>query len=270
MVTKKLCAALAAAFALCCCAAELRADTLMLDTFGGGETATMNNPIGPPRQTGSLVPMGGITYTEKWSGSGPATVWAPQWINGDAFDAGEWAFVYKLHGTGSQWQDQNETSLVGTKYNASVKFQYSGDVASPQFLALAETQSAEVTPSTGAYADVDAAGNWRLFLGGSNVASGTTTAAPPGDGNRIHSLQLGMDETGATTAVTLTIDGALLATNSFSWGSGNRYLGMGKLEGAQSTGWFDNLKLESPEPSSIVILASAVLGLMAYAWRKRR
>ena len=70
----------------------------------------------------------------------------------------------------------------------------------------------------------------------------------------------------------LSIDGSVVGSGpySLSWSAGDRYIGLGKIAGGGSTAFFDNLQLQSiPEPSSMAILASALIGLLAYAWRKR-
>ena len=86
---------------------------------------------------------------------------------------------------------------------------------------------------------------------------------------------------GASTSVSLIIDGTtpVGGSGSFSWGTTDRYLGIGALlrGGAYPTRseaamWFNDLSLTSvvPEPSTLTILVSAMVGLLAYAWRKRK
>ena len=47
------------------------------------------------------------------------------------------------------------------------------------------------------------------------------------------------------------------------------YIGFGNDD---AWGYIDNVKLSvaTPEPSTLALLATGLLGLLAYAWRKRR
>ena len=264
MFTKKLVALVAMALVLCWVGGQVRADTLVLDNFlNTGSDQGLNDMLGSPRQTGTLVPGGGISYTTKQAGSGGTVVW---FANDSTNDPG-WGGVYTTqNATQSAWLDKDFTGLVGGKYQASVTIDYDGGTAGPGFLAIARTQDGASVPTTGAYADINAAGAWNLYLNGALATNGSVGTV------QAHTLMLSMDETGGpSTSVSVSVDGNSVASGSFAWGGGDRYLGIGKPAGNKTTIWFDNLSLNSvPEPSSLAILASAIVGLLAYAWRKRR
>jgi hypothetical protein len=263
MVTKKLFVALAAGVVLCWCVGAVQADTLVLDQFlNTGSDQALNDMLGSPRQTGSAVPVGGISYTTKQAGSGGTVVW----FGNDSTNAPGWGGVYTTQSaTQSAWMDKDFTQVVGKKYEAAVSIDYTSGTAGPGFLAVAETQDGGSRPATGACADIGAAGGWNLYLNGVLASSGSVGTV------QAHTLLLAMDETGgSSTSVSLKVDGAEVATGSLSWGSGDRYLGVGKLVGSQSTIYVDNLSLVIPEPSSLGIMVSSIIGLLAYAWRKRR
>jgi hypothetical protein len=247
---------------------QVSASVLMLDTFDSASPVDINSNVGAPRQSGSLVPTGGIAYTKVQKASGNAAAYTCNDQSGpNEPELLIWAhYNATTHGA---WQDQNETSLVGGSYEASVRMD-AGTSTSWSFLAVSETQDnlSSYLPKTGVVADIQPDGTWEFFVGGvSNmVASGTITAASHYD------MKLAINEGGSSPTASLIVDGTTLATHALmTWGSGDRYLGIGaNMSGTASTQYFDNLRLDTPEPSSMVLMALAAVGLLAYAWRKRR
>jgi hypothetical protein len=250
---------------------QARADTLMLDTFDSSTEVDINTGIGAPRQTGSLVPVGGITYSAtKRSGSN----WAI-YNTYSGIGPNEPELIINSHSNGTThgaWQDQNETSLVGTHYKASVHVDFQDGFTDWCYMAVSEGKDsvAHYLPDTGVIVDINPQGQWELFLGGRTnmVGSGTVAAAQHYD------LGLDINEGGATTSVSLLVNGAPVSggSGSFAWGNPtDRYFGIGANLVSKPNIWFNDLKLEAiPEPSSMAILFSALVGLLAYAWRKRR
>jgi hypothetical protein len=262
---------LAAGAALCwMVGAQARADTLMLDNFDSATEVDINTGIGSPRQTGTLVPGGGITYTKVAQNGGTLGVWNTNGASGPH----EPELILWNHGNGTThgvWQDQNETTLVGTHYQAGVHMDFDAGMTGWAFVAVSESQDSlsGYLPRTGIVADVNPAGEWELFLGGvgGTAITGTTTAA------QSYNVAIDINEVGGATHASLIVNGSTVtsAQGPFTWDSGNRYLGIGGLMNQRTTMWFNDLRLDpAPEPSSMVLIASSALGLLAYAWRKRR
>lgn len=239
---------------------------LMLDTFDTTTEVDVNTELGTPRQTGTLVPAGGISYTKLTKNNGTLGVW--NCYAGNAPNEPELILYRNNNATvHSLWQDQNESTLVGANYKAGVHMDFDSTSASWGFLAVAESQDncSGYLPATGVIVNIDPSGAWELYLGGisHSVASGTVTGALAYD------VTLAIDETGASTAVTLLIDGNTVGSGSFAWTSGDRYLGIGgNMGGTRSSMWFNDLSLtEVPEPATLSLLA--VGGVFTLLRRKR-
>jgi hypothetical protein len=270
------------AVATCWTIGQVRAEVLVSDSFNIGSTEQddINYGIGSPRQGGTLLPSGGVSYVTEVGNGGAAAVWALSAGNGPnepemlIYDA-------KNATTHGAWQDHDWTSAIaGTKYYASLHADYdtgySNQTSNVGYLAVAETEDnlAGHNPATGVSARVGCTGVWQLVIGGSVASSGTITPPP----NRQYDLTLGFDETGSSTAVSLFVNGSPVGSGSLTWGSSARYLGLGVdcATAYPSSMWVKDLSLNSgvyvpaPEPSSLAIVASGLLGLLAYAWRRRR
>ena len=149
----------------------------MLDTFDTASDVDVSTDIGAPRQTGSLVPLGGISYTELAQNGGTLAAWECNSASGP--NEPELVCYYnKNNAAHSAWQNQDETTLVGTKYNASVHMDLASSKAEWGYVGVSQTlgETGAYIPSTGAVGDIDAAGNWELYLGGSLAGSGNIGA----------------------------------------------------------------------------------------------
>lgn len=100
-------------------------------------------------------------------------------------------------------------------------------------------------------------------------------------------LDINLDASPNDSVLTLLCNGHVAGSyENYPWASagvdnkgpaagafGNYYFNIGARQGGSSlfTGYIDNLTVESvPEPSALILVATAVSGLLAYAWRKRR
>jgi hypothetical protein len=251
--------------------APARADLLMLDTFDSATEVDVSTGIGTPRQTGTLVPVGGITYTKVARSAGNLGVWNCNGGNGPNEPE---LIVWQNHNETQHglWQDLNYSTLAGTTYYASVHMDFDGNTGHWGVISVAETQDnlASYLPKTGVNVDIDSLGNWEFNINGATVSAGAITAATHYD------VTLAMNEAAGTAK--LLVDGTELASHSATWASSDRYLGIeaNLNSSAPSSMWFNNLSLNSgvpvstPEPSSMALLGSALFGLLAYAWRKRK
>ena len=253
MFRVKFLALLAMGLAVCWLGAQVRADTLMLDTFNAPDGA-LNSSLGSPRQSGTLMPAGGFDYYS----SSVFLVSSNQAFLNNASTSSGYAF-----------QNQDETSLVGTKYTVSMDLVNLTPLVEDGALAVvtAKTQSSYFPNASGAMLMIDGTGAWGLYGNYASLVAGSVAAKSS------YNVAMDIDETGASTVVTARIDGNVVGSGSFVWDSGDRYVAFGGVVRGQSN-WhqtFDNLQLTTiPEPSSIAILASAMIGLLAYAWRRRR
>lgn len=252
----------------------VRAETLMLDTFDTATNPTdVNNELGSPRQSGTLMPAGGFGYVAKghYNLGGGNAAWTCTDNQLLATRTGSDAdYLY---------QTDNKSALAGAKYDVSATIVFPTAAAEWTVLGLNNDTSTGIgsawLPTTGITLFVDPSedvanpthGSWELVLNGVSAASGTM-------GMKIsYAVKLAVDETGASTVVDLYLDGGLVGSGAFTWNDSNRYLGVGTMmRSASSTTGFDNLSVSMaiPEPSSIAILVSALTGMLAYAWRKQK
>lgn len=248
--------------------AQAWAELLVLDNFNTGVVCDVNDNRVAPRDTGTY---GAPPYTKvgNWG-------WIPSrgmsaTVVGDQLAIGATTDESSLLGV---WLDPTfAAAITGKKYEAAADFIFTGaDVNNPRAsqLAVSVEQASSAYTSHGVTASLTSAGAWGLYVDGVSAASGT--ASLPAATNHV---VLAIDETGTSTTVSMLINGNNVGTaTNVSWYGSARYLGVGASVAYLNTvrnAYFDNLSLTTvPEPSTIVILSSAVAGLVAYAWRKRR
>jgi hypothetical protein len=186
----------------------------------------------------------------------------------------------ELAGQGAGWEtallNNDGTSLVGRKYTIAgtmdLSSAYSGR---PDGITVRNDQVADIAAGAGSlFCDIDSSGAWEvLYNSGSGFVgkSGTIT------GKTSYAVQLQVDETGATRTAAFVVDGNTLGTIDWDPGAGtNRYIGIGYniTPAASSRGIWHDFSLtgtvSTPEPSTLMLLVTGLIGLLAYAWRKRR
>lgn len=238
------------------------------DNFNTGVDCDINENRGAPRQSYAY---GNPTYTKVGNWGWIPSLGMTANIVSDQLVIGATTDQSNLLGV---WMDPTFASAVtGQKYEAAADFIFAGtDVNNPRSsqLAVSLTQASSAYTSNGVTASLTNSGAWQLYVNGSAVSSGTVTL--PTTTNHV---VLAFDETGASTAVTLRINGTSVGSGTESaWGGSARYLGVGASVGYLNTArnaYFDNLSLDTiPEPSSATILVWAIGGLLAYAWRRRK
>lgn len=252
--------------------------SILSDTFNTVATSTgINNELGGPRQSGSSTSLGGVGYTFKPSpfdvGSTAAIVDGKLLITSKLITDADVQTV---------WSNGNQSALAGKEYNVGVDFHFqnnSGNHNSLCFgiLALDEIMSDQYYEGIDVELFLGPTGRWYLFQGanldGSPIisANGTLTAASS------YSVMLAFDETDATKTVDVLINGNTIVSDMvFTPGGNGRYVGLryvGYTDAIYQMA-FDNFVIDSlgvdavPEPGYAVLLATGLIGLLAYAWRK--
>lgn len=115
----------------------------------------------------------------------------------------------------------------------------------------------------------------KMYRGKANTNQvGTTQTYTGVAATTYNTIKEVLDTTGAAWTIKWYCDGAEIGSSSYTATTNPttiNYVGFGTRCGA--TGGIDNFSLTSttiPEPGTIALLAAGMLGLLAYAWRKRK
>jgi hypothetical protein len=240
------------------------ADNLLLsDSFNTVADPGLLNDDLATRQSGSWAP---TTWTAAGNGS-----------LGAATSGGQLA----LGGTGSSWQaaylDNPGAALIGTQYTISATMDHSGIVSGhPMGMTVKNSQGSDIAAGAGAlFFDIEndspTVAAWELLNNTGSGMHGVNGTITP---KSTYAVQLVVDETGATNMATVIVDGVTLGSTDWSPGANaNRYIGLSAhmSSSVSGVGKWDAFSVTQavPEPSTVVLLVTGLLGLLCYAWRKR-
>ncbi len=260
-----------AAFSLAiCAAATTRADTIAKWTFDGAETAFLADS----EHTNNLANAGAVLQ----SGITATGTGSSAYFNGSS--TSYLATANSLNLTSYKNLRITWSQLI-TSDNEGIVFEHSENANNNNgaFYFDTNARSLDVTdPGTGAVTLRNAEA-----VEGFNGVGFTNLH---GEGNTTwENMQLDINLNAASnTAVIAVYRGGELISSNSSWPFGSGYanapnafgdyvLNIGARSGgvAVFTGYIDNLTVSTiPEPSTIAILTTGLIGLLAYAWRKRR
>jgi hypothetical protein len=102
------------------------------------------------------------------------------------------------------------------------------------------------------------------------MGPGTAGIGPNYDISGLHSFSTVLDTTTALWSLQFKVDGVTKLTSAYT---ANPAIACILLGNDYATGTVDNLTLSVanvPEPGTVVLLAMGLVGLLAYAWRKRK
>lgn len=255
---------LMAAAILPACSARLHADVMFTDSFDTGYSS--GDLVGSPwvHQVGAPV------HVVEWAAGASSS---PFLLGTNSVDAGSEPMISRPTGAGAA-----DTSVVLSTYAF-------GELSQSN-MALVLTPHAD--PGTNAWRGSDSVGSLSLFWfpsygiesyyvknDGTQVYMNDANVAKTGAGGKVD-LRLSLPK--ASGAQTATIDWKLasdstwttLRTVELESGFSADYIGL-RFGGPKGAIWMDDVSFHSvPEPSSITILAVGAVGLLAYAWRKRK
>lgn len=269
-------------------APSAQADTLLfLDNYSVSQnvvgTAGPTTYDAAGRQTGTAAPQ---DYTaiypddQSWqlqvgNSSNPgAVVLAPGAGNGVGFKAVSTSPCHDfVEGVGS-----------AEGYSVSVQMDPNGLTASSDsymYISVgASTQTDHLGTNGSLSAGVRKDGSWFLFDNtmGTLGSTGGQLVAHTGFYSVEFKYSVPAFDDATQVSYSLWIDGEKVYGESLSCGGlAHNYVMLSAVNNPDSTaaalGWFDNLSIRAnvvPEPSTVVLLASGLFGLLAYAWRKRK
>jgi hypothetical protein len=255
---------LAVGVALCAAVgAQARADSLLLDNFNTTNTG-LNDDL--------ATRQGGAWATTSWDAA----------TNGAAI--GIDSNQLSISGTATSWNDaylhNNGASLVGGQYTIAAKMDFTNGYANRgAAIAVKNDQANDIASGAGSlFLDMNPTNGgadlyWELrYNSGSGMPGSEATIS--GAGKNTYDVELRINETGATKTAALVVDGSTIYTLNWDPGSNaNRYIGLGYNTTYGGTMKFDGFSLSgtiAPEPCALVVLCTGLLGLLAYAWRKRK
>jgi hypothetical protein len=264
------------------CAA--RADTLyLLDNFNSTTVSDsypdkgMNQELAT-RQSGTLAP---IQYSV-----GSAQVWSHQ-VNNPSQPGMMYMYTDDTVPERSTWVAPNQNFTQDISLSATIVPYVGSQTSGQAWLALGMRGQAPATwggnevvannayPNTGAWILVKATGAWEYWENGESYnTGGSVSAAASYD---VVMTALGNSLTASINGATLDLNGALSGTartlTGLAAGGSSNYVGVCANSNATYAVEYtlDNLRIAGvPEPNTLVLLAMGLLGLLAYAWRKRK
>lgn len=286
---------LAAALATLVFAGNAWAVTLFTDDFNGvtsnGETQYGLNDNIANRE------LGGAVGTPGWVRSSLSSPYGIQVNSGDAgaadglcsytWNSGEYSTAYINY-------DFATNSDIATNGNFTVSAEVqpwllgaSGTFPSTAII-LGEMLGAGGTAPNGKYnnTSVDLAvrigsdGTLSLYNAGTQYGSSITFDSSPAQG-KMYLVDVVVNTnsfaSGSAATASVLVNGTNVTSVSFNWDAdGVNYIGIGDTRvtsGSFNSSRWDNVSVSSttvPEPCTISLLAAGLVGLLAYAWRKRK
>lgn len=260
---------LAAGVALCLAVGtQAQADLLLSDSF---------NTTADP---------GGLNdeLSTRQSGAWKTTNWDPAAASGVTINVVGDRLSISGTSTTQPWNDaylhNNGTALVGSQYTVAAKVDFTSAYDEQgAVITVKNDQDGEVVKTGSLFCDFKPTGAtngnfyWELLYYNGSAFQGTEGTVA-GGGKTSYNVSLQINETAATKTCALVVDGSTLYTLNYDMGStppANRYVGLGYngLHGGTLT--FDDFGLtQVPEPATCSLAVIGVIGLLAYAWRKRK
>jgi hypothetical protein len=160
------------------------------------------------------------------------------------------------------------TPLPGNTYTLSVDMNAYGSIWGAFGFASTTTPSGNFYDSCGPWLLEQGDGSLQIWNGPGTV--GMTSGAVSANTFHNYSYVLTVPTSGAWSAK-LYIDHASTAAWTHNYTEGNPTIGAVVIGSYDDAVKFDNFELSSvPEPSTLMLLGTGLLGLLAYAWRKRK
>jgi hypothetical protein len=260
------CFVFAAAVVAICLAAGTRASATVILSDNFNTTGGINADLST-RQSGSEATS---TWDDRSHGNGVLDVETNMFRIHPT--SGNWTSVVDQAG----WEDKNLSVLTGKQWEVSALVDMDPSNSGAYGIVAIDDDHHDVSGkmTTGAYSLFAMlkgdAKTWSLTANNNN--SPVTTSGVLPSALWTCTMKIVADEAAHTAA--LYIDGSQVGTTiSYINASTDRFVGMGyRPVAGNGYARFDDLSVTAtiPEPGALVLSISGLLGLLAYAWRKRR